>query len=91
MLFLGLFLRSEIALACTHVGPRYLFDLLLALMTDFLLFTFRDGEVTHCSWGVLENYEKMGADYFEKNAAVRKIYYPIELDLSIPISKELTC
>ena len=66
----------------------------LQLIVDFdytITRAHKDGEVTHCSWGVLENYEKMGADYFEKNAAVRKIYYPIELDLSIPISKELTC
>ena len=40
-----------------------------------------------CSWGVLENYSKLGPDYLKKTNALRSKYHPIELDLTISLGK----
>ena len=47
----------------------------------------RDGTPTDCSWGVLENYKKLGPDYLKKTDALRSKYHPIELDLTIPLGR----
>ena len=51
---------------------------------------YRDGTPTDCSWGVLENYKKLGPDYLKKTDALRSKYHPIELDLTIPLGKVFT-
>jgi len=64
----------------------------LQFIVDFdytLTRAHKDGVPVHCSWGVLENYEKMGAEYFEAVDKLRKKYYPMELDLSMPLKEKI--
>ena len=48
---------------------------------------FSDGVPVDCSWGVLENYSKLGPDYVKKTNDLRAKYHPIELDLSISLGR----
>lgn len=48
-----------------------------------------DGVPVDCSWGVLENYSKLGPDYVKKTNDLRAKYHPIELDLSISLEEKI--
>ena len=47
-----------------------------------------NGTPVDCSWGVLENYKKLGPDYVKKTNALRSKYHPIELDLSVSLGNQ---
>lgn len=64
----------------------------LQFIVDFdytLTRAHKDGTPTDCSWGVLENYKKLGPDYLKKTDALRYKYHPIELDLTIPLDEKV--
>jgi len=64
----------------------------LQFIVDFdytLTRSHKNGVPVDCSWGVLENYSKLGEDYVKKTNALRSKYHPIELDLSIPLEEKI--
>jgi HAD superfamily hydrolase (TIGR01544 family) len=64
----------------------------LQFIVDFdytLTRSHKNGTPVECSWGVLENYKKLGPDYVKKTNALRSKYHPIELDLTIPLDEKI--
>jgi len=64
----------------------------LQFIVDFdytLTRAHKDGVPVDCSWGVLENYSKLGPDYLKKTNALRSKYHPIELDLTISLEDKI--
>ncbi|XP_023320162.1 7-methylguanosine phosphate-specific 5'-nucleotidase A [Eurytemora carolleeae] len=64
----------------------------LQFIVDFdytLTRSHKNGTPVDCSWGVLENYKKLGPDYVKKTNALRSKYHPIELDLSISLEEKI--
>lgn len=64
----------------------------LQLIVDFdntLTRHHKDGKLTDCSWGVMENSPLLPKDYTEKTNTLRAKYLPIEQDPNLTIAEKI--
>jgi len=64
----------------------------LQFIVDFdytLTRAHRDGVAVDCSWGVLENFTELPAEYHTKVNQVRSKYYPVEIDPGLSIEEKV--